>query len=271
MRRSERDGNTRKDRGSALGPYRAIPPAGAPRFRPHRAASGAFLVFAATVLGPATLVAVSYATFVLRTGHLIPSFQGIGYTSPGDPSGVLSALLWMVLVAGVHRLTAGGRADGISDGLRAATRAAVIANAANAALIVVTLALDDRTAFQFFNELSGWTLHPAEALLALVAARHLTRAGRGRAATAARCLAAALPAASVAEYLLKRTTRDDMYNTLPARHAYLVLPINVGLWIGKLVLFGALCRVLTKGTKEEEKEKEESSERDPGSSRLPRE
>ena len=42
------------------------------------------------------------------------------------------------------------------------------------------------------------------------------------------------------------TTHDELFNPVPPRHAYLVLPMNAVLWAGKLAIFGTLWRVLAR-------------------------
>jgi hypothetical protein len=249
VKRNDRARRPSKERSPALGPYQVMPAENAPRQAPERAATGAILVFAAAVVGPVVLLAIREVLFGLRFGWNLPTIAG-AIKSTGAPPAV-ELLLAVVLLLGARGLLARGRDHGISGELAAATWLAVVANAATFLVIGLTTWGEDSIAYDFFEAASRWTVHAAEAFLALAAARHFLRVGRSDAATAGRWLAAALPAASVAGYLLKRTTYDDMFVALPPRHAALVLPIEAALWAGKLVLFGALYLALTKRIKEQ--------------------
>ena len=48
-------------------------------------------------------------------------------------------------------------------------------------------------------------------------------------------------------HALTRPTHDDMYFPVPPPYAHLVPPINVVMWIAKVVVFGLLWRALAKG------------------------
>lgn len=126
------------------------------------------------------------------------------------------------------------------------TRVSAIVHVVTLTRMVVGYLRRDWTGYSFFEHASHFTSNGAEALLALVAARHLTLVGSGGAARGSRWLAAGMLAAIAAEMLLTRTTHDELFNPVPPRHAYLVLPMNAVLWAGKLAIFGTLWRVLAR-------------------------
>jgi hypothetical protein len=262
VKRSERHRGATKSRGPAFEPYQVLAAENAPRRAPDRAVVAAILVFLGIVVGPPLLLAIRGASLARRSGWELPEFERIVYMRGGDDAGVLSALIGVMLFVGAYWLTDPRHAETISGELRLATRLAVFASAATFTLVPVMVAVDDHVGWDFFVGATGWTLSAAQALLALAAARHFERAGRRGPAIASRLLAAALPAASVATYLLKRTTYDDMRFPVSPRHAYLVLPISLAVWMGKLAVFGMLYRVLSTGTNEPT-----SSERAPRRSR----
>jgi hypothetical protein len=219
--------------GQEINPYVISATERAPRRHMDRAGVGAVMVFVATVIGPCFLIAFQAfvsATLLATSGHVH----------------ALDALFGVTLVVGAFRVTAALRIAFVSDWLGAATRLSTVAHAATLALIIVTFARGDGRGYHFFKEASDFTRVAAEALLALTAGRHFGHDGSRVAARAGRWLAAAMPAAMVAESVLMRATHDDLFRPVPPQYAYLVVPINLAVWIWKLVVFGMLCQVLMK-------------------------
>lgn len=238
MKRNARKRAPRHPQGGELNPYLVSAAESAPRQQAAHAGTGARTIFLASVVGPLVLVAIAAIAGFARFGRLERRLVEAGLLR----FGWIAALLGVVLAVGAYRLTDNRRFETISDELRAVARLTTIGHAA--AVIGTALAFELRywTEFIVFEPASHYTRNVAEAVLALVAARHLALAGSGGAARAARWLAAAMLAAIAAEYLLTRTTRDDLYNPVPPQYAYMVLPITVALWVGKLAVFGTLAK-----------------------------
>lgn len=241
MTRNQRNRGPRRLRDRENNPYLAPAAERAPRQQTGRADAGAAMIFLASVMGPLMLIAIAAVKSVVRFGRfdagLVAHIRGLGW---------LAALLGMMLVVGVYRLTDNRRFEMISDELKAVARLSAVVHAVTLALGVVAYLRGEWIDYISLDETSHFTSHGAEAFLALVLARHLALVGSGGAARAARWLAAAMLVAIVAELLLTRRTHDDMFNPVPPQYAYLVPPINVVLWSGKLAIFGALWRTLAK-------------------------
>jgi hypothetical protein len=183
------------------------------------------MVFVAAVTGPVALAAMTVAMRV--------SGRGTSW---------LGAVLGVTLAVGAYLLTDSQRFEVFSDGLRLGTRVSMVPHVAVLALVVVTYEINDWLGWRFFMKATTFTTKVAEALLALVAARNLSEAGWKVAASAARWLAVATLTAIVAGQALTHPTHDDMFNLVPSRYAYLILPLSIALWLGKLAVFGALLR-----------------------------
>lgn len=228
-------------------PYRASDAERAPLPPPDRLETGAVLIFLAIVVGPLlAVVGLPVAAIVARLAGLDPIVAAVGRLRMGAPIHVFEVLLSVMLLVGAHRITQEHRAMGISDELQGAARMFSFVRAATFTLIAVTFALGDWKGYLFFKPAGAVVRAAAEAAVTLTASRHFARLGSGRAARAGRWLAAALPAALVAEHVLTRTTYDEQFNPVPPRHANLVEPIYVAVWIGKLVFFWLLCRALAR-------------------------
>ncbi len=241
MRRKKVIRAPRRLRDRDINPYLASATESAPERRTSRADAGALMGFLASVIGPLVLSALFAVMGTVRFGtldvRLVADISGLG---------CLAAPLGIMLAVGVYLLTDKRRFEMISAELRAVTRLSAVVHAVTLVLAVVAYVRRDWSDYISFEHASHFTGNGAEAFLALVVARHLARLGAGGAAKAARWLAAAMLAALVAEILLTRTTHDELFNPVPPRHAYLVLPISVVLWIGKLAIFGTLWRALAK-------------------------
>jgi len=231
----------RRLRDRDINPYLASATESAADRRTCRPNAGALMGFFASVIGPLVLGALFAVLGIVRLGRLdvrlVIDVSGLG---------CLAAPLSIALAVGVYLLTDKRCFDMISGELRAVARVSAVVHALMLALTVVGYVRGDWSDYVFFVHASHFTGNGAEAFLALVVASHLALLGAGGAAKAGRWLAAAMLAAIVAEVLLTRTTHDELFNSVPPRHAYLVMPINAVLWIGKLALFGALWRALAK-------------------------
>lgn len=209
-----------------------------PPQRADPARSGAFMVLLAAVAGPASSLLVSYGV----------AFAGAGLALSVWAWDLVSAPIVVVLALGAYRLTAGGREDGISDELRALTRLVGVVAVIAALLVIVTLVRADWIGHQFFKRSVDYTLRVANALLLLVAARHLLRTGWSRAATTARVLSALTLAFMPAEHFMTRIGRDELYRPLPAPYPELVFPIRVALWLGAILVFVLTARASGAGS-----------------------
>lgn len=240
MRRKKIIRPPRRLRDRDINPYLAPAAESAPDRHTSQAHAGALMIFLASVIGPLVLSAMFAVMGIVRgtvDAKLVADISGLG---------CLAAPLGMVLVVGVYRLTDKRRFEMISAELRAVTRLSAVVHAVTLALMVVAYVRRNWIDYISFEHASHFTSNGAEAFLALVVARHFALVGSGGGAKAARWLAAAMLAAIVAEILLTRRTHDEFFNPVAPRHAYLVLPISVVLWIGKLAIFGTLWRTLAK-------------------------
>ena len=242
-------GHVKRDQPPPSDPYWVSPHERAPRARAARAAPpGAWLVLFGSIAS--SLVRAGFwlaPLWAMRAALRATGRSPMVTISTEIARSVDAALIVLAgaLVIGSRRLTERGRDDGISDALRAATRLFALGYAVAVALGVVASLRADAIGFDFFDTAGDVARHVAEALLAFVAAHHLVRnlpGFRGRAfARGARMLGWATLLAVVAQWWLTRPTHDDMFFTVMPTHADLVMPMNVILWLGKVVAFGGLA------------------------------
>ncbi|APR77020.1 Hypothetical protein A7982_02367 [Minicystis rosea] len=223
-----------------LNPYRVAAADRAALRRSDAVRSGAVMVLVA-------LIVVPVATAVVRMAALPLHDRGSGADELlAVLANVLALLDGAALVAGAYRLTEDGPGGPTPKALKATTRLTTLAYSAVLAINLVLSWSDDASGFTFFRPLHDISRTAALAALALVAARHLSRAGAIRSARLAKMLVFALPAVAVASSHLMRITYDDAGKLQPSPHAYWVLPLHTVMWVMHIVVFGMLYRTASK-------------------------
>jgi hypothetical protein len=198
------------------------------------------MVTVALVAGPFVMQAIPAMVFLVALGTINPTVRQARSFPFESWLRFLSPPLSAVLVVGIYRLTARGRDDGISDELGAGVRLVGIAHALALALLFVTALQGDLIGARFFEPVKTYSYFAVEALVALVAARHLVEQGWPRVATLAKVLAALAVAYGGVTTVL-------MSDVISARIAYnFSLPLTVVVWTMKLAVLGALLRALAK-------------------------
>lgn len=248
----------RKKRGGAPGepktsvkPYPGSAGDASRRWVQTRLREGAMMIFVAEAIVPPVIV-MGYSLAMNVSFDYARWVPGLIRGGIALPVAVFSVPLAVLVALAARRLTDGPRGEPISDELRAMTRFTTLVHAVTILLTAVTMMIGDGIGYGFFSQASGVTRCAAETCLALTAARHLAWAGSRGAAMAAGALAAALPAGLVAGWFLTRWTQDAMYNRIAPAREHLAGPLNLALWAGIVVVFGAQWWVLSRTAGEAE-------------------